>query len=283
VTIFLAHHGTSRYAAAARLWLAENGDAPSPSSKVSAESIEAAWGDQSGKTIKVPRIDGPYALKRRIWTSADRLEASGPSGEIARETAGAERGARIIAAAGTTVLSTAVKARYAPSDASELVTTLNAGTTVAINAVTKGPNGEPWLEVTNPVSEGTVAYLPASRIALKTTSIGVPLKEVLVPPDPRLTTLVDSETIMQAVQQLRKEGKSISRVSISVPPVRTPATEPAAQAAEKQGNKQMIYAARLAHATYVLEQAGVDRTSVTSVMDNPDAADDQVSIKFFGS
>jgi hypothetical protein len=158
-------------------------------------------------------------------------------------------------------------ARASANASAQSLGVVDAGTTVAVTAIAEGPKGESWLQIDTP--DGKNGYLPANRAIIGQTAVGYSLREIEVRPAPTgIGTLVDEQTIRDAVTDLRQKGRSISRVSVASPTAADP-------------RLQMKLASLLAHALQVLEETGIDRNLVTAASGAFEG--EYLRIRFFGT
>jgi hypothetical protein len=260
---YTIEYAVSRYVAAAKRWVADFDNRQTQTTKISPESLNAAWSDDPNKPISVRRIDGPFAFKQIATLASNNTIRETSSAEGDEVTAGDT--AELLASHGRIVVTRAITARTLPDEESPASTTIESGTVIKIANVTTDTQGGSWLQIN---TNGTNAYLPAARAAVGQTHIGYSLKEIWVPPADGLQSLVNTRPILDALVELRADKRIVSRISISAP-----------SSADKQLRAKL--AGRLAHAVFVLEQAGVSRTVISAGTDT--LPGENIRIRFFGN
>jgi hypothetical protein len=268
---FTLQYPTSRYVKAAKRWLQQNQDnRPTIVTKVSPQELDRSYEEtQSGQKAVVPRLDGPFGFKKY----ADLLGSVSSS----RRTDVTTNVGQVVAEYSSLVVTKNVTARAAADDGAEAIKTVAAGSAVSVKNVIADTSGNAWLEFDQ---KGESGYLPLSRAVVGEATVGFPLAEVKVSQGPTLESLVDEKPIRDAVAELRKAGRSISRVSI-------------ATARQSDERLALMLDGRVTNVFYVLKELGISGDKITSVLVADDTAQsklgrtdplkDLVRIRFFGT
>lgn len=281
VEVYSIRYSLSRYAAAARKWLADNqrGTASQPFSRVSPEAVERAWGRDESRVAILP-AGVRFAFPRSLDVSAgdtvrgldDRALGLVPSGAKPRESQSL-RLARIARAleAHTQIVSVIDQvARTEPSNAAPVATRIPQGSVITVDGIEQVESDERWLRAEVRGSEEKV-YIPVQAARkVEPVELGRSLMEIVVPPRAAGTRdLIEESVIFSVVKKLKDAGLTITWVSI-------------ATATPKNEEARDVNAIRRFHAEDVLSRAGIDRIRITAVADANNLADDGVRLRFFG-
>ena len=280
---YTQEYPTSRFVKAAKRWLQQNRDPRGrASTKLSPQDLDRAF-DQNRPTqsATVFRLDGPFGFKRiAAVKAAPKGQTTTLSPSLCRTIATttlSPNQCRTIAAYDKIEVTKNISARAEPSEDSESRRMVLAGTTVDVTTVTSDDKGNFWLGFDE---GGDAGYLPLNRVAVGETNVGLPLVEVKVGPAGSLESLVDEKPIRSAITDLKRVGRSISRVSVATSP-----------AASKRLDVKLK--GRVAHVFYLLRELGVKADQISSAIEvgesNPQRRDgdtgalgEQVRLRIFG-
>ncbi|MBC7832395.1 MAG: caspase family protein [Hyphomicrobium sp.] len=281
---FVARYSTSRFVKSARQWLADHDvGMGTPFTRVSPIALEEAWGSDevatpggpAKKSIKLRRFDGPLAFERTAPTKViayiDRKDVVSPTKEQVTQASDSVNVGDLFERHGEAVVAQYTEGHSSASPTSDVLVTLREGTRVQVTGHSPGADGKVWVKALTPNSDEPV-YLPVSQYtAIRTTDVGVPLLEAFVPPrNDGLDTLVAEPPVRAAIESLRKDGRSVSRVSIATPKAAD------ARAAD-------VAAARASHVRYLLGKSGVARQQISIVEGAPDLGGEKLRVRFFGN
>lgn len=274
VSIYLRKHAVSPYAPNARQWLSDNPDRPEPSSPVSPISVEQAWQSDTplfaAKTI-LPGFDSFGFPSSNLSPPPIKISAI-PPGISAADRSDRLRNELDRAASQTIVTTSSVEARATPSLDARVLTQLAPGTALRVyETVRRATGGTSWLTAVVEGGDNRRVFLPAKlRDPATAVVLGENLKEVVAPPMTRgLTDLVEPVTVESAIRDLVLNGKQIQWVSLATSP-----------ASNEVGELQR--AGWLVHVAYILSQAGIPSSRITSVSNAGDLKGEGVRVRFFG-
>lgn len=282
---FAERHGISRYAAAARQWLADHPTRLAADfTRVSPSALELGWakaggiaGGQSGQTVKLRSVSGPFAF-RRFAGPDDRLPQSLNATDLvlpesltmASSRSVATDVAAIFADNGKAVVSSRVGASAAPSDDARLVADIKPGVRIDVLGYSTDANSKTWVKAALPARPDPV-YIPIpDEAGTNVVDIGKPLLEIAVPAARQgLLSAIDDQVVLDALAGLRGNKSSIERVSIAVP---------------KAADARMaaLYGERARYLTQVLSEAGVSAARV-STANADDVSGDNLRMRIFGN
>jgi hypothetical protein len=272
ISDFVQRYGTSLYAEAARKWLRDNPNAPPATSPISPQTLETIWENSQPHPVTAT---GSAAGSRPIDLESLRSDRAlaAPRAHIAGPTlTGAIINPHILD--GTVpqiVVKSSIEANSAKSSASAKVT-LPAGTMLEALPANRGrdPADNNWLEVRNPNGAGNLFIpLDAARDGPKTLDVGKPvLQRTVPPPASGPLAMVDPEFVKQAVADIRRQGNSISWVSIATPPARQP-------------SDNALYVLRAQQAVGLLVQQDVSRQRIT-IVEGSATGEPNIRLRFFG-
>ena len=260
---FHARYSTSRFVKSARQWLADHAEGKgTPFTRVSPVALEEAWRGSDGvtatsssKSIKLRRFDGPLAFERtattKVMAYVNREDVVSPTSSQVTRASEAINVGDLFAQHGEAVVAQYTEGHASANPTSDVLVTLREGARVQVTGHASDADGQVWVEALTPNSDEPV-YLPMSESkATGTTDVGVPLLEAFVPPKrDGLDALVDEAPVRAAIESLRKDGRSVSWVSIATP-----------KAADERAAD--VTAARASHLRYLLGKSGVARRQIS--------------------
>jgi Caspase domain len=278
IQFYSVRYSLSRYAAAARQWLADHpsNTAVKSFTLVSPEAVERAWRPNESPVAIVPASAG-FAFQRSLAMEisgaldalADNQLGLVPSGSKPSKPQSLEVYADTLVAHNQVVALKNYSARKSPSTTAPLASQIPPGRLVTVNGVERGDDNQVWLCAD--VGKIDPVYLAIQQLgATEPVELGRSLAEIVVPPRNSGTRdLVDESSIISTVARLKHEGLAITWASI--------ATAPA-----KEKNERAARAMRRLHAEDVLKRSGVDGTRITAVADADDFTGEGVRLRFFG-
>lgn len=272
----------SRHAAAARKWLADNPPtgAASQFTLISPAAVERAWRPTKSRVAISPPATG-FAFRRSLGIDAGTMVQVLDDGELGLVASGAarlsatasmiDREVQAILAHVNVVTTRDYVARTAPSKAAPMASRVPFGTLVSIHSVKDLGSEGIWFLADVPGQLDNV-YLPVQRTSSETAPIelGLALREiVIIPRSSGIPDLVDPSGIGIAIAELKREGRTITWVSLAT----------AATNVRKEADAR---AARRSHVEYLLKRAGIEGRRITAVANADDLSGSGVRLRFFG-
>jgi hypothetical protein len=284
---FADRHSISRYAAAARQWLADH---PKPTvttdfTRISPSALEIGWikaggvaGGKNGQTVKLRSVNGPFAFPR-VAKPGDKLpgalhttdlvlaEDNFPTTSTGRFTTDL---ASTFVENGKAVISSRIGANAAPSNDAKLVADIKPGAKIDVLGYSTDANNKAWVKAMLPTRSDPV-YIPIPTEAkTQIIDIGKPLLEVAVPgAKSGLRSAIDDKVVLDALAKLRADKSSIERVAIASP--RT-----------ADANMASLYAERVRYLIQMLNEAGIGSARI-STSNASDIDGDNLRLRVFGN
>jgi hypothetical protein len=279
IQLFSEWYSVSRHAAAARQWLEDNATDPlAPQfTRLSPAAVERAWrpgearvavglpltGVAFERSLDQPSAEAIQRLDDRalgiVSSSTKSVQATAP--RLAEER-------RSLVAHRTVVATREFAGHASPSPTAGVTTTIPAGTVIRLRGVAGA--GSLWVEASVPGTERPVyLQLGSAQDASATVDLGLPLREVILPPHPNVRALVESSELRRVIGALRESGRTILWASV--------ATATADEAEETEART-----GRRTHVEYLLRRAGIDGRRITAVAAADDMSGAGVRIRFFG-
>lgn len=288
VEFFLIRHAISRYAAAARKWLAENphGMSAGGFTLASPVAIERAWREDSEESVAVRRTQLPLGFPRvieqnvsaRIHDASDAELGLVPSGTTARDLRRmvARSGDLPFDAAATEALGVAVALREqkalieSASGKGKRTIDISAGTPLRVLSVEKGGDRGIIVRAEVPGTEGPVRVSLSRSVPVAPLELGRSLREMILPPsEGPFPDLANTVPLEEAIAQLRESGHVVTWVSLA-----------AGRHGENEDPEDL--AARVAHVRYVLSRNQVDGRRVTAIMNIDEVPEGGIRVRLFG-
>ncbi len=292
VEYFLIRHAISRYAAAARKWLAEHptGVSAGGYTLASPVAIDRAWRVDSEESVAVRRTQLPLGFPRLIEQnlSAQIRDLSDvelglvPSGTTARDLRQlvATGGEQLpFDAAATEALGVAVALReetaFLESAAGvdiegKRMIDIPAGTSLRVLSVERSDNNGITVRARVPYTEWPVRVSLSRSVAVEPLELGQSLLEIAVPPSEGLFfDLANTASLEETTAQLRGSGHVLTWVSL-------------AAGRHRENEDPEDLAARVAHVRHVLSRNGIDSRRVTAIMNMDEVPEGVIRVRFFG-
>lgn len=272
----------SRHAAAARKWLADNPStgAATQFTLISPAAVERAWRPTKSRVAIRPQATG-FAFSRSLGIEAGNMVQVLDDRELGLVASGAtkttatasmiDREVQAILAHGSVVTMGNNVARTAPSKAAPIASRVPSGSLVNVRSVKDLGSEGKWFLADVPGQLDNV-YLPVDRASSETAPIelGLALREIVTTPrSTGIPDLVDPSGIDIAITALKREGRTITWVSIAT----------AATNVRKEADAR---AARRSHVEYLLKRAGIEGRRITAVANADDLSGAGVRLRFFG-
>lgn len=256
ISRFLKWYSVSRFAAAARKWLADNKDHANASfSRISPLGPEVGWANAA--PVKIARVEGPLAFSR-----VAAINSLLPS-DLQRTAA------ELFVKHGEAVTTGPISTYALPDQRSKVVADLAANTKVEVFGLSVDKRNQTWAEVRPPGTDESAFIAVSPTTVLRTTDIGKPLLEVSIGPQPGgLKSLADAKPAIEALRKLQREGRSVQWISIATPG--DPAT-------------RELSSARAAYLTFVLDREGFKRRQISVAEQASDLSGDNLRVRFFGN
>jgi hypothetical protein len=280
---FVRRFSTSRFASAARKWLADHpADVRTASfTAVSPLAVERVWNaakDNEGRRAILVSAD--FGLSRlsdsattdRVASLDDEALGLVPSGTRSGDPVLQQRILSLYLAHGTAVTTKALIARAGPYSSAPIVSHVPLGTPLEVKSLERF-DGRDWFAASLP-GQANVVFLPASgnRQMIQPLELGRDLREVLVPRrSDAIPDLVDPAKITATVADLKSEGRTVTWVSIATGP-----------ASPDDPREELARDGELVHARYVLKRSGIDGRRITAVAAADDVPGNFVRVRFFG-
>ena len=275
---FLYRHSVSKYAAAARKWLSENEDNSEvlAYTLVSPAAVERAWRPSGESRVAIiPSADG-FAFNRYVDFNESKQVKDLDDSQLGLVPSGTRciseaKLNKALKAHANVVTTKDYKARLASSLSHPDTMRVPFGTTMKIEEKLKCSPEADCLRVRIP-NELHDLYidLKAFTPLVRPVELGQSLLEIIAEPQNEgIKDLIDPQKIKKAITDLKKEGRSITWVSI-------------ATAMNDDINEAVERASRLLHTKYLLKKYGIDGRRITSVTNIEDFHGDGVRLRFFG-
>jgi len=276
---FALRNSVSRFASSARKWLSDNPvDKTAPTfTLISPAAVERAW-RPDGQRVAIAPIFGGFAYERAL-----PIQSGARVAKLRDEDLGLMRSGnkgfqpelyslkQALLAHRTVITTSDVAASNTPMNP-KFDEILKSGSRISIDRFAKTSSGMPLLVGRIP-GDARQLYVPLSREWSKPVSpveLGKSLRELnLSPPTRGFKDVVDADQVLAAIAELKSQGRTVTWVSVAV----ARSTDPR----EYDGRL-----ARLTHATYVLNRAGIDERRLSAVPTADDVNGDSVRLRFFG-
>jgi hypothetical protein len=273
---FAGRYATSRFAAAARKWLADHATtvvresfSPAPPLAIARSWRRDGTGDSGTVAVDVPTLSLAPARKIDLTGHERRFRVSDDKA-LVLERADVESGVVNLVRHRRAVTTTLLPARSTPEDGSNLVAWVEPGTAVDIETVEFDYDNASWAKVSIPSIE-TQVYLPLRAGPAGSLQLGTSLREIIVAPAAKgLRSLVDETPILTALAELKAAGRVITHVSVASPQQADP-------------TEADLAAARINHVEYLLRTNGLDESSITSVVGLFAPAGKNLRVYIFGN
>jgi hypothetical protein len=259
---FLNFFSVSAFAAAARAWIADFRQAGSPSlTRVSPAAAELAWTSTSTANF-VPRLEGALALSSTLSRATQATAVASPLARTlpSPSVPTTEHDvAEFITSHGKTVVAADVAAKEHPNESAPTAKVFTTGTTLLADNFQTDSSSNLWLAVREPGDAKEFFVSVPDYASLRMVDIGRPALELSVPgPRTGLITAVEAQPIINAIDSLRKEGQSITRVSIATPDT-------------SSKRDQDIVGGRATYIAHILREAKIpgDRITILEAADFP--------------
>jgi hypothetical protein len=258
---FLEYQATSRYAGAARQWLADHPEAPDVST-TSIGPVSAISRELPGDRVTVAYFDkaiGFPSTAARPW--------AGEAPSLSTKAWSVDNVAEIIRSEREIVLSRPTEARSQPATPSPSYGMLKPGTVLRVDGVVKERSDLVWLRARE--SQGSnVIYLPIGRDDLPSKATGLLAAKVRLTSRPDgMKSVVDEAPLMSAIDAVRAAQKEIKWAIIVSGRNETP---------EQKG----LAGLRATYIRSVLERRGISGANTGSVVDSREASD-WLSVQIF--
>ncbi|MEA2605101.1 MAG: hypothetical protein QOF89_6093 [Acidobacteriota bacterium] len=291
---YVRRNALSRYAFAAREWLADNPQTPlAPGfTLASPAAIDRAWrGNDDMARVAVRRAELPLAFPRQVdsalWDRvslpsgtdmSDTMLGLVPSGTSATDLRGGKTRATqrpafdavVFQAHGSAVLLRDSRAFVDATSPSAATRQLAFGTALEVRSIEKRANNIYWLEGQVAGTHETLFVPLSPQAPPEPLELGHSLREILVPPQGgTLPDVVEPGPLTAALKELGAAGKKVSWVSLA-----------SSESDDEEARDALE--GRLTHVRYVLTRSGVDGRRVTAVTRATDVPSGWIRIRIFG-
>lgn len=270
---FLRMFPSSSYSIAAREWLRDNPEGTAvATSKVPPTFAALAW-EGSTTRIAYSDVSAHYSFANTVALA----KVGGDFSVDAMQKPTRDQIANTMVASSALVTNRPINVRSQPSSSGKVLATLPRGALLRFSGTTTDASGQAWLEARVRSVDGPVYVEPPPAFkAISTASIGVPLVEGLISPNPETNSVLVREIDVYKLIASAGDGyQSISWASI----------ESGAVVCKGDGGQchqaEDLRSLRALHAESLLVQAGVDRKKITSVSDASGVPAGLVRIRFF--
>jgi hypothetical protein len=283
ITEYQSTHPVNRHAYAAKKWLATprdpNARGAAPGSLVSPQAIERAFEQELGRQA-ISRVHSGLLYDRWVDLSENASVMRYSARDLGLVPSGTPAGSpflskgkeslEVLFAHGSAITTKEFVLMSAPSNKAARVAEIPVGTRVQFKEAPLITESGTWFATTFANNNVPVYFRTTALDTAPPLELGHALLEISVGPVAvGIPDIVDEAPIRSALAQLRREGKTVTWVSLATGMTTTP-------------DSAGMLKSRSRYAKYVVRDAGIKLQSISSVAQSPGVDPGTVRLRIFG-